>query len=345
MYIEARCSAGTITRARIEIEIMPMKMDRDLLWVDDWVLGDYNPSMYSPSEEVHDEFWTAICSRAPGFDPGRDILPLDEMYVAVGEAPLPLEVLSHYKHVIWTYGNSPANAWKNTIRFETESNGFRPNTLALYLAGGGSALTCGRTDRPGGGLVEIFPQSPLLPASVLDELDGGRYSMAHDDYYVTVIDKVSAQFKSGDAMPAVNRSLARDALYMAIEAGGGADLDFPDTLMLDETVTCSNCFFNPHDRGFTYVEVYDPAYYMDFIGARSHPCFTPIYTMWARSSRSPIHGAAIALKGAISGHFSTCEPGRYAYYDSYHFGFPLWFMEHEKVEQIADEIFRAWEIR
>ena len=30
--------------------------------------------------------------------------------------------------------------------------------------------------------------------------------------------------------------------------------------------------------------------------------------------------------------------------DSFHFGFPLWFFEHESVYQIMDEIFAEWQI-
>ena len=181
-YVEARDDAGTITRARIEIEIIPFQMDRDLLWVDDWTLGDYMPNRMFPSETEHDEFWTGICSMAPGFDPVIDICPADEFYTTLGDDPLPLETLSRYKHVIWTYSNSSVNVWKNTIRFEPEPDKapppwpiiiqwpvFRPNTLALYLAGGGSVLTCGRGDLNDSALGSTFPISPDMPASVLDE--------------------------------------------------------------------------------------------------------------------------------------------------------------------------------
>ena len=53
----------------------------------------------------------------------------------------------------------------------------------------------------------------------------------------------------------------------------------------------------------------------------------------------------IAVRGSIGGGPGSCEPDILSSYESYHFGFPLWFFEHEKVEQIADEIFRSWEIR
>jgi hypothetical protein len=218
----------------------------------------------------------------------------------------------------------------------------------MFLAAGGNALTCGRADRSGG-FGETFPVPPELPASVVDELLPGDYdreiakhSIAHNDYYITVIDKVSGVFKSGeDMVPGVNRSLERDALRMAVEADNSSGLDLPDTLMLDEIVTCSSCFFYPMTRGFSYVEAYDPEYYMDHIFASSHPCFTPLYRMKSRSSISPLNDAVIALRGTSG----SCEQHRQTQYYSYHFGFPLWFMEHEKVEQIMDEIFRSWDIK
>ncbi len=207
-------------------------------------------------------------------------------------------------------------------------------------------LTCGRADRPGGGLSEIFPDEQTLPASVLDELipqdrdvEYAELSLVHDDYYVTVIDKVSGQFKTG--IPGISRSLDRDAMRMAIESGGMQNPDLPDTLTLDETVTCFTCFFNPQDRGFTYVEVYDPQYYMDYLGRESHDCFSPLYRMSSRSTMSPLDYGAIALVASNP----ICEdPGRTGY-ESYHFGLPLWFIDHEQVEQIADYIFDQWDIR
>jgi hypothetical protein len=77
-HVEARDEAGTITRARIEIEVIEFTRERNLLWVDDMLLGDtYLPLRQLPTETEHDEFWTGICSLAPGFDPARDIYEAD----------------------------------------------------------------------------------------------------------------------------------------------------------------------------------------------------------------------------------------------------------------------------
>jgi hypothetical protein len=351
LYIEARDEALTITRARIEIEIIPYAPQRDLLWIDDYPLGDYIPPMTDPSEEVHDEFWTDICSMVPGFDPARDVYDVRDESPS---EPIPLSALVDYKNVVWTYNTSTTTAWQRTVVHNPTmwAAVTSPNNLRMFLAAGGSALTCGRSDRIGG-LYEVFPFETYMPASVVDELIPGEdyreyaeYSVAHDDYYVTVIDKVSGRFKTGEEMvPNVNRDLDRDALRWAYEASAAVDLDFPDTLALDDLVTCMTCFFNPQERGFTYVEVYDPEYYMDYIFATSHPCFTPIYRMKSRSTISPLNDQVIAVRGTIRGGPGSCEPHILSNYESYHFGFPLWFFEHEKVEQIAGEIFSSWDIR
>jgi hypothetical protein len=351
-YVEVMNLSGETALARVEIEVIPYTAERDLLWIDDYPLGGYIPSMIEPSEEAHDEFWTDICSMAPGFDPSMDIYDTMENNFRY---PIPLSLLAKYKHVVWTSSSSIRTVWQKTVEFHPTPS-IAPmyvNNLRMFLAAGGSALTCGRADRMGS-LSEVFPVPPLFPASVTDELMGvscdfgeyAEYSMARDDYYVTVIDKVMGQFKTGTDIPeGLVRDNYYDALTMALGAESESGLDFPDTLALDELVTCPSCFFNPMSRGFHYVEVYDPRYYMDFIGATSHPCFTPIYTIRTRNTRSPLHGAPIALKGTIGGGFGSCEPDRRMLYESYHFGFPLWFFEHEKVEQIAEEIFRSWEIR
>jgi len=349
LYVEARDRSGTLTRARIEIEIIPFRMDRDLLWVDDWLLGNIMPNRMLPSESEHDEFWTGICSKSPGFDPVLDIFPADELYNALEDGPLPMAVLSRYKHVIWTYSNSVENVWKNTIRFQPFPGGFGPNTLALYLAGGGSVLTCGRGDLNDSALGATFPQSPSMPASILDEYlsngpEGdhpGRFSMAWDDYYITVVDKVIGHFKVGEDFPdGFTRHPDSDAMRSAYYHSGVVG-DLPETLDLWDEITQPGMFFDPMVRGFFYVEVYDPAYYMDFLGLSSHDCFSPLYHMRSRSTRSPLDHAAIALVATRP----MCEDLGRVGHESYHFGLPLWFIDHGQVEQIMDYVFDRWNIR
>jgi len=351
-YIEARDEAGNITRARIEIEVIPFPMGRDLLLIDDFLLDpNVSPNRILPSESEHDAFWESICSRAPGFDAVRDICPADELYrgPSYADSPLPLDVLADYSHVIWTSDNLEENAWNRTIRFSPEpvpSPLFRPNTLALYMDAGGNVLTCGRGDRNSSLLGATFSPQTRPPASILDDLGGGpagnragRYSMAYSEYRVSVVDKVSAYFT--DDMPAgVVRSLDRDAMMFAMKTSCGYGL--PDTLRLSEYVTVPGMFWDPYVRGFYMVEAYDPQYYMEYRGIYySQECFIPMYRMRSRNSLSPLNGAAVALE--LPGDW--CDDFGSNLGESFHFGFPLWYFDHGQVEQIADYVFEQWEIR
>jgi hypothetical protein len=342
----------------VEIEVIPFTRGYDLLLIDDFYLSDEaNPLRNLPTETEHDEFWTGICSRAPGFNPIRDIYEAD---IYNRDAPVPLEVLAGYRNIVWTCDGLPHGSWSHTIVFDPlPAQTFpAPNNLRMFLAAGGSAFTCGRSDRNNHVLSATFMQSPMFPASITDDLtdydydeDFARYSMAHDDYYVTVIDKVNGVFRD-DLPDGVIRNPDRDGMTMAINTGIEHDsyYDFPDTLSLWEEVTQPGMFFDPSVRGFWYVEVYDPQYYMDEILKESHECFTPLYAMRARSSLSAIDYATVAIRGTLGydyyrDYYNYCERYRVSRYESFHFGLPLWFMDHDQVEQIADNIFQEWNIR
>lgn len=342
-HVEARDNAGSITRARVEIEVIPFTGEHDLLWIDDIMLGDvHDPLGRWPSETEHDEFWTGICSRAPGFNPIRDIYDAD---IYSRDKPIPLELLADYRYVVWTYGGATDNAWSHTIEFEpAPTTDFpTPNNLRMFLAAGGAVLTCGRGDLGGSALSATFKENPLFPASVTGDLGNydydeayARHSMAYDDYYVTVIDKVIAQFRT-DLPPGVIRSMDRDAMMMALRDTWVSSF-LPDTLLLSGEITQPGMFFDPAERGFIFVEVYDPQYYMDHLLKYSHSCFSPIYRMRSRSTRSPLDYAPVAIVTASK----YCEAmGR----DSYHFGLPLWYIDHGQVEQITHFIFGQWSIR
>jgi hypothetical protein len=189
----------------------------------------------------------------------------------------------------------------------------------------------------------------------------GVNSMPYKDYCVTVVDKVLGQFYSGDEMvPGYTRSIERDVMkFMFKETdinGEGGIVDypgFPDTLRLDDLVTCPTCFFNPLNPvpgGFTYVEVYDPEYWMIFKGlSDSLSCYKPMYRMISRSTNSPLDQQTIALiitkyRISFENDIAAGKPVTILPADSFHFGFPLWFFEHDKVHQIMDEIFAEWQI-
>jgi hypothetical protein len=278
--------------------------------------------------------------------------------------------IGQYANIVWTYSSSIMTAWKKVIPFVPESmigtgTQLTVNYLALFLAKGGHLLSSGRADRPGGGLVDAFPQPPLLPASfkydmagLISEDTSGVYSMPYKDYCVSVVDKVSGTFHSGEDMaPNVSRILANDALmsmFKEADDGGGDGIGdypgFPETLLLDEQVTCSGCFFNPQVRGFTYVEVYDPQYWLNFkLIPSSLNCYNAMYRMKSRSTNSPLNNQAVGViitkyRKSFEADIANGVPVTILPADSFHFGFPLWFFEHDKVYQIMDEIFAAWQI-
>jgi hypothetical protein len=363
--VEVVDNGQKITYGKIEVTIVPFSMERTLLWVDDYPLGGVIPSMTDPSEAVHDTFWVNICKKAYDFRPDRDVYDVSSQ----NSKPPEMRQIGLYANIIWTYSSSINTAWKKVIPFVAESRigtgtQLTVNYLALFMAKGGHLLSEGRADRSGGGLVDAFTLSPLLPASfkfdmgTTSEDTSGVNSMPYKDYCVSVVDKVSGIFHSGEEMaPNVNRSLDRDALRLALKindpTGDGGIVDypeFPDSLTLDPSVTCSSCFFNPQVRGFTYVEVYDPRYWLDFkLIPSSLGCFRPMYKMRARSTISPLDNQAVAViitkyRKSYEDDIANGVPVTILPADSFHFGFPLWFFKHSQVNKIMDEIFAEWQI-
>ena len=98
------------------------------------------------------------------------------------------------------------------------------------------------------------------------------------------------------------------------------------------------------------MEVYDPQYWLDFkLIFNSLNCFKPMYRMQARSTASPVDGQAVALiitkyRKAYEADIAAGVPVTILPADSFHFGFPLWFFNHDSVSQIMDEIFAEWQI-
>jgi hypothetical protein len=216
----------------------------------------------------------------------------------------------------------------------------------MFLAVGGKTLTCGMGDMSGSAMSATFKYDPLFPALLLDDMEDfwtdltfAENSMAYADYSISVIDKVCAQFKTAWDMP--TRDISRDAMRMAVLTNDYFSF-LPDTLHLWDEITKPGMFFDPTVNGFSYVEVYDPEYYMDYKGMRSQSCFSPFYLMRTRSTLSVLDYSAVALRTTLYGCEDSEDP---LPAESFHFGLPLWFMDHGQVEQIADYIFREWGIR
>ena len=335
-------------------------MDRSLLWVDDFPSADFTQVDYAiPTESQHDEFWLDICARAEGFDPSQDVYDTQAQRLR----PPPLERLGRYRNLIWTY-SSAFCAWESLILFTPEesvpSGGAIINYLPAFLAKGGHIWTLGRSDK-GGGLAAALPwYARVFPMSLAceflgnsgecDENRSGEESMPFRDYCVTMLDKIQANFRTDDDMPlrwlyhydVMTRAYRDDGDFHTASRPG-----LPERLELWEEATAPGRYFDPDSSatlgGFTYVEIYDPAYWMDRRGVRSQPCFHPIYRMKAKNDESVLNDCAIALW--ITGYEEIVpDAPSGAAAPSLHFGFPLWFFARSQVDSIVRVVFDEWGI-
>jgi len=362
LFIEALDRTGYLALARITINVIPWPMDRNLLFVDDYYAGSAPPPDYSnPSESQHDVFWLGICSRAEGFDPARDV------YDCAGNQLIPPgpDVIGRYKNIVWEYSSSN-NAWNKVVQFIPESDvgkGRQPiDYLACFLLKGGHVWTLGRSERAGGLAAMLAPTAQSFPVNLQCELvsnksncgpdRSGAGCFAYRDYCVTVLDKVDGRFRGDADMP-----LRLSQRYDCMTRGYRDDADprtashpgLPQRLDLWVEVTKPGRYFDPGDTlgpgGFTYVEVYDPAYWMKRNSLQSQPCFHPMYRMTAWDERSVLNGGTIAVWVS---KYETTVPGVSAGIavaaPSVHFGFPLWFFKRSEVDSLVTVIFDEWNI-
>jgi hypothetical protein len=353
IYIEAVDTGNKITLGRIQVEIIPFSMERTLLWVDDWALGNTPlPNMMLPDEETHDNFWLDICSKDQQFIPTRDVFDCRSN----NNIPPEMRVIGKYQNIIWTYGNSQDGALQLVIKFTPESmigesTTVLINYLSLFLLRGGHVWTSGRSDLSAGGLSVTFLIAPEFPAALkfdhtpAQNDTSGVNCMAYRDYCISVIDKIIGTFQTGGEMPV--RRLADDALSRCtLDPDDEVTAEYPglpSDLTLSDDVTQSEMFFDPMVRGFYYVEAYDPAYWIEVRQINQQRCFHPMYRMRTRSTRSPLDRTAVAL---WLDKYSSVEPtgaglpAKAA--RSVHFGLPLWFFRATAVDSIADVIFEEW---
>lgn len=357
LYIEATDNLGVRTLGIIEVSVIPVVMQRDLLWVDDHPSSNFPQVQYAwPREDEQDEFWYNICMRAATFNPTRDIFDVSEHDFL----PPPMEHLWKYKNIIWLYSSAidpiAGSAWTRLIYYTPEqyfsysSRNF--NYLPYYLAFGGHIWSIGQGER-GGGLAAqntarkypnyIKCEWYITGTSCHDTLGTG--SMAWRDYCVAVLDKIEGVFKT--YIP-FNRDRDLDAMRWGFidetDPFTTTQTGLPRRLDLWEQVTEPGMFFDPQVRGFNYVEIYNPHYWMAYNGIHAQSCFHPMYRMRAMVSRSVLDGQTIAFWTTKYAHVvppvEGCVPA-----PSVHFGFPLWFFNRAQADSIADVIFNVWQIK
>jgi len=361
LTIEAIDLSGNITRARIRIEIIEWPMDRVLLRVDDYAGAPVQPpDLSAPGEAEHDEFWNGICARVPGFDPSGD-----EYDCAERAGPPPVDLIGRYGNIIWNFAPGTLGSWEKVIGFVPESGigavkNRTTNTISIFLRKGGHIWTTGKSDQGGGLAAALPPSARYFPLSLECEVAGpdascadrsGTRSMPFEDYCITVLDKVAGRLR-GDADLSFRVMEHHDVVTGAFRDGSdpwtAARPDLPARLDLRDEVKARGSFFCTDSTcspgGFTYVEAYDPAYWMGRTGQTSRPCFHPIYRLETASDESALYGQAAALWSTRYADIVPSRPGGIAA-ASVHFGFPLWYFDHEAVDSIATAIFDEWGIQ
>ncbi|HSG28075.1 MAG TPA: hypothetical protein VLA34_06310, partial [Candidatus Krumholzibacterium sp.] len=227
------------------------------------------------------------------------------------------------------------------------------NYLSIFLEKGGHLWMEGRADRGYGGLSTAFPDPPMFPAAFKYDMapslidTSGVLSMPYKDLCVSVVDKIVGNFRVGVDMP--QRIIENDGLAYIyrdtddVFAAGFTSM--PARIDLWEELTCLECFFNPENNPFIFVEIYNPEYWMEEMMIRPLECFHPLYRMRTAGWISPVDYATVAfIATKYSGKVPLVEDGVAVAANSYFFGLPLWYFDHGSIEQIADAIFLDWQI-
>lgn len=366
-FIEVIDNSGTTTLAQIQVSVIPFSMQRKLLWMDDFYSTNFTQRDYvMPTENEHDTFWIGHCSKAAGFDPTIDIYDA----TLKNYKPAPITLIGQYKNIIWTYSSSPdQSTWHEIVQFTPETDlatgtSLTVNYISLYLAKGGHLLTVGRSDKAGGIAATLPDRSLQFPMSLRCEIAGleegcdfdtsGVKSMGYKDYCITMLDKIDGAIRQDETMPYRN---IKDYDVLSYAYRDDSDPitamypEFPELLEMWDVAVAPGTFFYPNNPspyapgGFTYVEIYNPAYWMAAKYARSQSCFHPIYRMRSKNSYSVLNNQAIALwvtkyEDIIPDIPPEYEEGVAA--PSFHFGFPLWFFDRNQVDAIIDIIFDEW---
>ena len=361
LFVRVIDNAGTETLGQVEINIVPFLMDRSLLWVDDFPSADFPQEDWAmPTERQHDVFWLGLCSRATGFDQGRDVYDAKRDYNAA--APK-ISLISRYKNIIWTYSSSPRDgAWDDVVLFTPESligtnTQVTVNYLAIFLSKGGHLLTEGRSDRSGGLAALLVPNAQIFPMNLKCEITGntegcegdtsGVNTMAYKDYCITVLDKIVGGFRTDPDMR--TRLQSDDGLTYAYRDDSdpitASTPGLPDSLGLWEEILKPDRFFDPRKRGFIYVEIYNPAYWMELRKIESQRCFHPLYRMHTKSTNSPVDETPVALWLTKYQNVDPDDIGPGVAAPSVHIGFELWFFDRSAVNALIDVIFEKWGIR
>ena len=361
LYVESADNLGTKTLATIKVTVIAVAMTRDLLWVDDFPSRDFVQEIYAfPTESAHDEFWENICMKVQSFDPSMDIYDIqdNDFYTP------PMDLIFKYKNIIWSFSKATddeaGSAWNRIVYYTPPDDDYiwapQPETLNLnflsyYLAFGGHLWTVGDGHRSASLAACIY--NNRFPLDIRCEFwttsnnclsITGENTMAYRDFCVTVLDKAEAMFPRLDLG---SRDIDLDAMRYAYLDDSDPYIagieGLPHRLELWEQVTRPGMFFDPQERGFKFVEYYDPEYYMRYIGKSSQSCYRPMYRATTMYSNSLVYNAAVAFWHTRYADVQASPPGCIGA-PSVHIGFPLWFFNRSQADSLATAIFKVWQL-
>jgi len=364
-FVEVIDNAGTTTLAQIQVNVIPFSMERNLLWMDDFYSVDFTQIDYvMPTETQHDTFWLGHCNKALGFEADIDV------YDATSRnyKPAPITLIGKYKNIIWTYSSAPdQSTWHKIVQFTPETDlatgtNLTVNYVSLYLAKGGHMLTCGRSDKAGGIAATLPDRSLQFPMSIRCEIAGieegcdfdtsGVKSLGYKDYCITMLDKIDGALRQDDEMPfrfIKNYDVMSYAYRDNNDPYTAMYPDLPAQLDMWDVAVAPGTFFYPNNPngpgGFTYVEIYNPEYWMNTKYARNQSCFHPMYRMRSKNSYSVLNNTTVALFVTKYDQIIPDIPPEYQQgvaAPSFHFGLPLWFFNRSQVDQIIDVVFSEW---
>jgi len=355
LNVQVRDDGGHVTTGLVSVQVIDFNMGKPLLLVDDWGLGTSDMNGQFPMESEHDAYLkNMIESKVSGFKGTNE----GDVYDTVLEINrIAIENLAGYQNMIWVYGKE-GGSWLENITFIPESTaggagGGRVNLIKLFLRAGGHVLTYGMAGVARGGLGDCFnaiqnikqtyPRalSEDIVADNIDWDDSWQNAMPYGDYGVDVIHRISADIYTK------NLNAMELAYLDPDEPATAAYPGLPDTLWMKQSLR--NAFWNPNISptrcGLWYVETYNDRDHMVELGAYRVPeWFHPMYRMRSCEPVSDFDFAPVALILTRNAHIKALAEGTIAA-NSFHFGFPLWYMEDESVSDIFDVIFTEWRIK
>jgi len=364
LHVQVRDDGGYITTGLVSVQIIDFNMKRPLILIDDWGLGEAYLNNQVPTESGHDAYLNGMIRRHVSAFNDSAYVPIGDVFDSRINDRITIEDLSNYQNMIWIYGDQGGN-WEENITFIPESDaggagGSQVNLIKLFMRAGGHVLTYGYTGYSRGGLADCFSAidglqldfprvvSQDMVPEIYDWDESWRNAMAYGDYGVDVMERI--QFHGSEkALNAMRMAVVDRNDPMTVAYPG-----LPDTLRIKESISTNGAFWddeywsargNDTRCGLWFVECFNDRDHMEERDAYRIPeWFHPMYRMRACSSSSDFDDAPVALVVTKNADIKAIAEGTIAA-NSFHFGFPLWYLSNDNVEDIMNVIFTEWKIK